>query len=85
MNKEVMTIWIFCMRIMILINKLQDEMQDMKEAVKEDLNNKELKDEDMFRIKEKVKGLGITVKYFNCQPILNMYGGMHCMTQVSRT
>ncbi len=26
----------------------------------------------------------ITVKYFNCQPILNMYGGMHCMTQVSR-
>ena len=27
---------------------------------------------------------GITVKYFDCQPILNMYGGMHCMTQVSR-
>ena len=36
-------------------------------------------------LEEKVKGLGITVKYFNCQPILNMYGGMHCMTQVSRT
>jgi arginine deiminase len=35
-------------------------------------------------LEEKVKGLGITVKYFNCQPILNMYGGMHCMTQVSR-
>ena len=33
---------------------------------------------------EKVKDLGITVKYFDCQPILNMYGGMHCMTQVSR-
>ena len=31
------------------------------------------------------KGWDITVKYFNCQPILNMYGGMHCMTQVSRT
>ena len=43
--------------IMILINKLQDEMQDMKEAVKEDLNNKELRDEDIFRIKEKVKEL----------------------------
>ena len=26
----------------------------------------------------------IDVQYFNCQPILNMYGGMHCMTQVSR-
>jgi N-dimethylarginine dimethylaminohydrolase len=35
-------------------------------------------------LEEKVRGLGITVKYFNCQPILNMYGGMHCMTQVSR-
>ena len=33
---------------------------------------------------EKVKDLGIIVKYFNCRPILNMYGGMHCMTQVSR-
>ena len=43
--------------IMILINKLQDEMQDMKEAVKEDLNNRELRDEDIFRIKEKVKEL----------------------------
>ena len=26
----------------------------------------------------------INVQYFNCQPILNMYGGMHSMTQVSR-
>ena len=33
---------------------------------------------------EKVKDLGIIVKYFDCKPILNMYGGMHCMTQVSR-
>ena len=36
-------------------------------------------------LEEKVKHLGITVKYFDCQPILNMYGGMHCMTQVSRS
>ena len=36
------------------------------------------------KLEEKVKDLGITVKYFDCQPILNMYGGMHCMTQVSR-
>ena len=36
-------------------------------------------------LENKVKDLGITVKNFNCQPILNMYGGMHCMTQVSRT
>ena len=36
-------------------------------------------------LEKKVKDLGITVKYFDCQPILNMYGGMHCMTQVSRT
>ena len=43
--------------IMILINKIQDEIQDMKQAVKEDLNNKELRDEDIFRIKEKVKEL----------------------------
>ena len=35
-------------------------------------------------LEQKVKDLGITVKYFDCQPILNMYGGMHCMTQVSR-
>ena len=36
------------------------------------------------KLEEKVKDLGITVKYFNCRPILNMFGGMHCMTQVSR-
>ena len=35
-------------------------------------------------LEKKVKDFGITVKYFDCQPILNMYGGMHCMTQVSR-
>ena len=43
--------------ILNLLNKLQNEMDDMKDSVKEDLNNKELKDEDMFRIKEKVKDL----------------------------
>ena len=43
--------------IMNLLNKLQGEMNDMREAVNEDLDNKELKDEDMFRIKEKIKGL----------------------------
>ncbi len=36
---------------------LQLEIDDMKQAVKEDLNNKELNDEDMFRIKEKIKTL----------------------------
>ena len=36
-------------------------------------------------LEKKVKNIGITVKYFDCQPILNMYGGMHCMTQVSRS
>ena len=35
-------------------------------------------------LEKKVKNLGINVQYFDCQPILNMYGGMHCMTQVSR-
>ena len=38
-------------------------------------------------LEKKLKDNGIDsieVKYFDCQPILNMYGGMHCMTQVSR-
>ena len=37
--------------------KLQSQIDDMKESVEEDLNNPELKDEDMFRIKEKMKEL----------------------------
>lgn len=37
--------------------KLQSQIDDMKESVQDDLNNKELKDEDMFRIKEKMKDL----------------------------
>lgn len=36
---------------------LQSQIDDMKEAVTEDLNNSDLKDEDMFRIKEKMKYL----------------------------
>ena len=36
---------------------IQSQIDDMKEAVTEDINNKELKDEDMFRIKEKMKVL----------------------------
>ena len=43
--------------ILNLLVKLQSEMDDMKNAVKDDLENKELKDDDMFRIKEKVKDL----------------------------
>lgn len=43
--------------VISLMNKLQDEMIDMRDAVKEDLNNRELKDEDIFRIKEKIKDL----------------------------
>ena len=38
-------------------------------------------------LEKKLKDNGINsidVKYFYCQPILNMYGGIHCMTQVSR-
>ena len=39
------------------LKTLQSEIDDMKQAVKDDLNNKELQDEDMFRIKEKIKKL----------------------------
>ena len=43
--------------ITAMLNKLQGELDDMKDCVKEDLENKELRDEDMFRIKEKIKDL----------------------------
>ena len=36
---------------------LQSEIDDMKQAVKDDVYNKELKDEDMYRIREKIKEL----------------------------
>ena len=39
------------------LNTLQLQIDDMKDSVKEDLNNKDLKDEDLFRIKEKMKEL----------------------------
>ncbi len=39
------------------IYKLQFELQDMESAVKEDVNDESLKDEDMFRINEKIKDL----------------------------
>lgn len=39
------------------LSRLQSQINDMKAAVQEDLDNKDLKDEDMFRIKEKMKDL----------------------------
>lgn len=39
------------------LEKLKDELLDMETAVKEDMNNKNLKDEDVFRISEKIKDL----------------------------
>ena len=39
------------------LSRLSDELQDMEIAVKEDINNTELKYEDMFRINEKIKDL----------------------------
>ena len=39
------------------LNKIQSEIDDMKNYVKDDLENKDLKDEDMFRIRDKIKDL----------------------------
>ena len=39
------------------LNIIQAQIDDMKQAVTEDINNPELKDEDMFRIKQKMKTL----------------------------
>ena len=39
------------------LEKLKNELLDMETAVKEDMNNKNLKDEDVFRISEKIKDL----------------------------
>lgn len=47
--------------IVNILDKLQNEIDDMKDSVNEDLNNKELKDEDMFRIKEKIKDLELQI------------------------
>ena len=39
------------------LEKLKSEIQDMDTSVKEDMNNKELRDEDVYRINEKIKDL----------------------------
>lgn len=39
------------------LEKLKEEIFDMETYVKEDMNNKDLKDEDIFRINEKIKDL----------------------------
>ena len=43
--------------ILTRLNKLQNEMQDMQEYVKQDVGDKQLRDADMFRINEKIKDL----------------------------
>lgn len=43
--------------IILKLNTLQLEINDMKKAVQEDIENQDLKDEDMYRIKEKIKTL----------------------------
>lgn len=43
------------------LSKIQAQIDDMKESVNEDLNNKELRDEDMYRIKEKMKELELNI------------------------
>ena len=43
--------------VLMRLEKIKSEFTDMEAAVKEDVSNKELKDEDMFRISEKIKSL----------------------------
>ena len=43
--------------VMNRLEKIKNEMLDMEAAVKEDMNNSELRDEDIFRISEKIKDL----------------------------
>ena len=43
--------------ILTRLNKLQREIKDMDTIVREDVENTELRDEDMFRINEKIKDL----------------------------
>ena len=43
--------------VMMRITKLKDEFKDMENAVQEDMNNRSLTNEDVFRINEKVKEL----------------------------
>lgn len=49
------------------LEKLKDELRDMDNYVKEDLENKQLKDKDMYVINEKIKDLE--------KQILNIIGG----------
>ena len=49
------------------LEKLKDELADMEVMVKEDMTDDELRDEDIFRINEKIKDLE--------QQILNVVGG----------
>ena len=53
--------------ILARLNKLQREIKDMDASVKEDVENTDLRDEDMFRINEKIKDLE--------QQILNIIEG----------
>lgn len=39
------------------LERLKEEILDMEAAVKDDMNNSELRDEDIFRISEKIKNL----------------------------
>ena len=43
--------------ILSRLEKLKDEMKDMEIAVREDMDSRELRDEDVFRINEKIKDL----------------------------
>ena len=43
--------------VLTRLEKLKNEWLDMETSVKEDMNNKDLKDEDIFRINEKIKDL----------------------------
>ena len=43
--------------ILSRLEKLKNEMKDMEIAVREDMDSKELRDEDVFRINEKIKDL----------------------------
>ncbi len=43
--------------VILRLEKLKDEMKDMQDAVVDDLANRELRNEDIFRINEKIKDL----------------------------
>ena len=40
-----------------MLEKLKEEMKDMEVSVREDINDANLRDEDIFRINEKIKDL----------------------------